>query len=99
MQQVLPMTSMIILLTRLIKFGELEGIVNGEESDLSENKLNENCCFDKFTKVSESDVKRTIVSSSASSCELDPISTKLLKDNIDTLLPKITLIFIISLQN
>ena len=79
--------------------GELEGIVNGEESNLSENKLNENCCFDKFTKVSESDVKRTVMSLSTSSCELDPISTKLLKDNIDTLLPGITSIVNISLQN
>ena len=73
--------------------------MNGEESDLSENKLNENCCFDKFTKVSESDVKRTVMSSSNSSCELDPISTKLLKDNIDTPLPGITSIVNISLQN
>ena len=56
--------------------------------------------FDKFTKVSESDVKRTIMSSSttASSCELDPISSKLLKDNIYTLLQGITSIVNISLQ-
>ena len=39
------------------------------------------------------------MSSSNSSCELDPISTKLLKDNIDTLLPGITSIVNISLQN
>ena len=39
------------------------------------------------------------MSSSTSSCELDPISTKLLKDNIDTLLPGITSIVNISLQN
>ena len=46
MRQVLPMTSMIILFNKIDKIrvfieGELEGIVNGEESHLSENKLNE----------------------------------------------------------
>ena len=61
--------------------------------------LNKDCCFDKFSEVSEADVKKIIMSSSTSSCELDPINTKLLKENIDILIPGITHIVNTSLQN
>ena len=53
----------------------------------------------EFQPASADDIKRIIVQSSSKSCELDPMPTNLLKDNIDTLAPIITDIVNKSLQS
>ena len=51
-----------------------------------------------FLPVTEEDVRRMIMKSPAKACELDPIPTKLLKDNLDILLPTFTSIVCKSLS-
>ena len=51
-----------------------------------------------FLPVTEEDVRRIIMKSLAKACELDPIPTKLLKDNLDILLPTLTSIVCKSLS-
>ena len=53
----------------------------------------------KFAIISEDDVKKCILSCSTKSCDLDPISTSLLKECLDVLLPYITNIFNTSLTS
>ena len=53
----------------------------------------------EFQPASADDIRRIIVQSSSKSCELDPMPTNLLKDNIDTLAPIITDIINTSLQS
>ena len=53
----------------------------------------------EFQPASAEDIKRIIVQSSSKSCELDPMPTNLLKDNINTLAPIITYIVNKSLQS
>ena len=53
----------------------------------------------EFQPASADDIKRIIVQSSSKSCELDPMPTNLLKDNIDTLSPIIADIVNKSLQS
>ena len=55
-------------------------------------KENESCptAFNNFDHVSEEDIRKIITKSGTKSCELDPLSTCLLKSNLDTLLPVIT---------
>ena len=53
----------------------------------------------EFQPASADDIKRIIVQSSSKSCELDPMPTNLLKDNINTLAPIITYIVNKSLQS
>ena len=43
-----------------------------------------------FLPVTKEDVRRMIMKSLTKACELDPIPTKLLKDNLDILLPTLT---------
>ena len=51
-----------------------------------------------FLPVTEEDVRRMIMKSPAKACELDPIPMKLLKDNLDILLPTLTSIVCKSLS-
>ena len=51
-----------------------------------------------FLPVTEEDARRIIMKSLAKACELDPIPTKLLKDNLDILLPTLTSIMCKSLS-
>ena len=53
----------------------------------------------EFQPASAEDIKRIIVQSSSKPCELDPMPTNLLKDNIETLAPIITDIVNTSLQS
>ena len=53
----------------------------------------------EFQPASADDIRRIIVQSSSKSCELDPMPTNLLNDNIDTLAPIITDIINTSLQS
>ena len=51
-----------------------------------------------FLPVTEEDVRRMIMKSLAKACELNPIPMKLLKDNLDILLPTLTSIVCKSLS-
>ena len=51
-----------------------------------------------FLPVTEEDVRRMIMKSPAKACELNPIPMKLLKDNLDILLPTLTSIVCKSLS-
>ena len=46
--------------------------------------------FYKFTEMSESNVRKFIISSPTKSCMLDPLPTFLVKDCVEVLLPSIT---------
>ena len=55
--------------------------------------------FHTFQSVTEEDIRKIVSKSASKSCELDPLPTKLLKSNLDILLPVITKIVNNSLQN
>ena len=50
------------------------------------------CVLDSWDPVSEEDVRKFVMDAPSKSCALDPISTSLLKQCLDALLPTITLI-------
>ena len=52
----------------------------------------------KFSLVSDSEVKKLIISLPSKHCKLDPIPAWLLKDTLDELLPVITELFNLSLS-
>ena len=52
----------------------------------------------KFNQLTHTDVKKLIMSSKTTSCDLDPIPTSLLKDHITILTPIITKMINLSLQ-
>ena len=52
----------------------------------------------KFNQLTHADVKKLVMSSKTTSCDLDPIPTRLLKDHITLLSPIITKIINLSLQ-
>ena len=52
----------------------------------------------KFNQLTNADVKKLVMSSKTTSCDLDPIPTRLLKDHITLLTPIITKIINLSLQ-
>ena len=56
-------------------------------------------CLSEFNPVSEENVKNIIMSSNAKSCNLDPIPTSILRQNIDILIEPITRIINLSLKN
>ena len=72
-----------------------DGVVNSIPSVV----LDPDCHFSSFSEVSVNDVTKIIMFSSSSSCELDPVSIKFLKANVDTLAPGITSAVNIFLQN
>jgi len=43
-----------------------------------------------FQMVTEQDVEKLVRKSKTTSCQLDPISTKLVKEHLETLLPMLT---------
>ena len=52
----------------------------------------------KFNQLTHTDVRKLIMSSKTTSCDLDPIPTSLLKDHVSILTPIITKIINLSLQ-
>ena len=52
----------------------------------------------KFNQITHADVRKLIMSSKTTSCDLDPIPTSLLKDHVSILTPIITKIINLSLQ-
>ena len=54
--------------------------------------------FTKFRQLTEDEVRKLIMSSKSTMCELDPIPTSLLKGHISILLPLITKMVNLSLQ-
>ncbi len=55
--------------------------------------------FQKFKLLSEKEVRKLVMDSKTTSCDLDPIPTDLLKQCIDVLLPVLTKMINISLQS
>ena len=55
--------------------------------------------LEKFEPASENEIRRVVLSMSNATCELDPIPTGLLRDNIDDILPSLTKIVNNSLKN
>ena len=51
-----------------------------------------------FAVLTEDDVRKLVMGSKTTSCELDPIPTDLIKENIEILLPVLTKMITISLQ-
>ena len=62
----------------------------------SKSSLSPTATFSKFTEVTD-DIIRHIIMKSPSTCSLDSIPTRLLKDCLDVLLPSITRIVNLSL--
>ncbi len=54
--------------------------------------------FSTFRTLSQSEVRKLVMESKTTSCELDPIPTALLKDSIDIILPVLTRMINLSLQ-
>ena len=49
-----------------------------------------NCSFDSFSSLSEDEIDKIIKQSPSKSCDLDPLPTSLLKENMSNILPLIT---------
>ena len=49
-----------------------------------------NCSFDSFSSLSEVEINKIIKQSPSKSCDLDPLPTSLLKENMSSILPLIT---------
>ena len=49
-----------------------------------------NCSFDSFSSLSEIEIDKIIKQSPSKSCDLDPLPTSLLKENMSSILPLIT---------
>ena len=54
--------------------------------------------FTNFRQLTHNDVRKLIMSSKSTTCDLDPILTSLLKEHISILLPRITKMVNLSLQ-
>ena len=63
-----------------------------------ESSYQTNSYFENFAVLTEMDVRKLVNKSATKSCELDPISTRFLKQHLDVLLPLVTNIVNISLQ-
>ena len=61
--------------------------------------LDSDISLDNFTSLSEEDVRKIIMRSKTTSCELDPLPTFILKQCLDELLPILTLIVNLSIKN
>lgn len=55
--------------------------------------------FHTFKPTTEAEIKKIILKSSSATCDLDPIPTHLLKENLDTIVPLITKLVNASLQH
>ena len=54
--------------------------------------------FTKFRQLTEDEVRKLIIPSKSTTCELDPILTSLLKEHISIILPLITKMVNLSIQ-
>ena len=63
-------------------------LVHGNHSDLSNIKFSSK--FDTYSAVSEQEISKRVLKENSKSCRLNPISTKILKQNLPSILPVLT---------
>ena len=78
---------------------DISWISVNEVSWIYVNEVEAQCHLQSFEPATESEIRKIIMSSKSTSCSIDPIPTFLLKSSIDVLVPIITKIVNLSLEN
>ena len=84
------------------KISDIRSELNGQDYQPRESNSSDvitDTSFGEFHLLSESDVRELILASNRKSCPLDPIPTRLLIDSLGVLLPSITKMINLSLDN